>query len=48
MERGLLPNDDALIGNMVSNICFGNAERYFDLPEKSIVLEEATSDTSKR
>jgi glucuronate isomerase len=47
MERGLLPNDDALIGNMVSNICFGNAERYFDLPAKSIRQEEATSDTRR-
>jgi glucuronate isomerase len=29
MEAGLLPNDFALIGNMVADICFGNARRYF-------------------
>jgi glucuronate isomerase len=32
MEKGLLPKDEALVGNMVRNICFGNADRYFGLP----------------
>src|ERR1039457_6842691 len=32
MERGLLPNDEALVGSMVQNICFQNAESYFALP----------------
>jgi glucuronate isomerase len=32
IERGLLPNDEALIGAMVESICFGNANRYFALP----------------
>jgi glucuronate isomerase len=32
MEKGLLPNDEKLIGAMVRNICFGNANRYFGLP----------------
>jgi len=31
MEAGLLPNDFQLIGNMVSDICFANAKRYFSL-----------------
>ena len=35
MERGLLPNDFALVGSMVSDICFGNANRYFALPPKT-------------
>jgi glucuronate isomerase len=32
MERGLLPKDEALVGRMVEDICFGNANRYFGLP----------------
>jgi glucuronate isomerase len=32
IERGLLPNDEALVGRMVGDICFGNANRYFGLP----------------
>jgi len=31
MEGGLLPEDDALVGGMVGEICFGNANRYFAL-----------------
>ena len=29
MEQGLLPNDMELLGKMVEDICFNNAERYF-------------------
>jgi len=32
MDKGQLPNDPALIGNMVRDICFHNASRYFNLP----------------
>jgi glucuronate isomerase len=32
MERGLLPNDDALIGSMIKNICYANAQEYFAFP----------------
>ncbi len=37
MERGELPNDEALIGTMVRNICFANAKDYFglELPPES-------------
>ncbi|GAB4413169.1 MAG: glucuronate isomerase [Bryobacter sp.] len=31
MEKGLLPNDDALVGGMVRNICFGNARDFLGL-----------------
>lgn len=31
MEKGDLPNDKALIGGMIRNICFANAERYLGL-----------------
>jgi glucuronate isomerase len=29
MENGLIPNDVPLIGNMVADICFNNANEYF-------------------
>ena len=31
MEAGLLPNEEELVGNMVRNVCFGNAAAYFGL-----------------
>jgi glucuronate isomerase len=32
MERGELPDDEALVGGLVSDVCYRNAERYFELP----------------
>jgi len=32
IENGELPRDMALVGGMVRNICYTNAERYFALP----------------
>ena len=32
-ERGELPTDYDLLGGMVEDICFHNAETYFDLPK---------------
>lgn len=32
IENGELPRDMALVGGMVRNICYSNAERYFSLP----------------
>ncbi|HWR53903.1 MAG TPA: glucuronate isomerase [Bryobacteraceae bacterium] len=32
MENGEIPNDDALVGPMIENICYGNAKRYLGLP----------------
>ena len=31
MEKGELPNDEQLVGNMVRNICFENAKQYLGL-----------------
>jgi len=31
VERGVLPNDDSLLGPMIRNICFGNARDYLGL-----------------
>ena len=33
IENGELPNDMALVGGMVRNICYANAKQYFALPE---------------
>ena len=31
MEKGELPDDESLVGNMIRNICYGNARRFFGL-----------------
>jgi glucuronate isomerase len=31
MDQGELPGDEALVGGMVADICFGNAARYLQL-----------------
>jgi glucuronate isomerase len=31
VERGEIPNDEALLGNLVKGICFENAKAYFGL-----------------
>jgi glucuronate isomerase len=36
VERGEAPGDDALLGPMIRNICYGNAERYFALPGRIV------------
>ena len=33
MESGEIPNDFSLIGNLVSDICYGNVQRYLGLPK---------------
>jgi glucuronate isomerase len=33
VENGDLPNDDGLLGNMISNICHANAKSYLSLPD---------------
>ncbi|MDG2399529.1 MAG: glucuronate isomerase [Akkermansiaceae bacterium] len=35
VEDGKLPNDDRLISKMIGNICYHNAEAYFELPHHS-------------
>jgi glucuronate isomerase len=31
IEAGLIPADRALVGEMIENICYKNAEKYFGL-----------------
>jgi len=35
MQRGLIPDDTALIGGMVKDICYFNAGRYFNFPPRA-------------
>ena len=37
MTRGLIPDDPALVGGMVRDICYNNAKRYFGFPAKKRV-----------
>jgi glucuronate isomerase len=30
MEAGLLPRDEKMVGELVANVCYHNAARYFD------------------
>lgn len=32
VENGEIPDDDSLVGPMIRNICYANAERYLNLP----------------
>lgn len=32
IENGEIPNDDSLVGPMIRNICYRNAEQYFNFP----------------
>jgi glucuronate isomerase len=41
MERGLLPQDDELVGAMVRDICFHNARDYFKLELPPVAHDEA-------
>jgi len=35
IERGRIPDDDSLVGPMIENICYRNAESYFGFPIKN-------------
>jgi hypothetical protein len=43
MEKGELPNDEAMIGNMVQRICFQNARDYLGF---ELSLEPTASDSA--
>ena len=35
VQRGELPDDDALLRRLIEDICYGNAKRYLNLPARS-------------
>ena len=47
MEKGELPNDEALVGNMVRNICYGNAKRFFGFEIGNAAQKLVASDVSQ-
>jgi glucuronate isomerase len=36
VENGEIPNDDTLLGPMIRNICYANAEQYMNLPGRIV------------
>jgi glucuronate isomerase len=50
IEDGLLPRDAKLIGEMVRDICYRNAARYFDfgLPEEPETWSEGREKPGKK
>jgi glucuronate isomerase len=46
IDKGLLPDDEVLIGRMVGDICFGNADRYFGLPVTNRTSQTITLDST--
>src|SRR5438552_3520202 len=46
MDAGILPDSEELVGGMVRNICFKNAETYFALPSVQIPAPALTSSSS--
>jgi len=41
VDRGELPNDDALVGRMIEDLCYGNAARMLDLPVRTPPVRSA-------
>jgi glucuronate isomerase len=39
VERGELPDDEALVGRMISTVCYDNAARFLELPTRQHVLK---------
>ena len=47
VENGEIPDDDSLIGPMIRNICYTNAERYLNLPGGVHEPKSPSSDTQR-
>jgi glucuronate isomerase len=48
VERGELPDDEALLGSMIRNICYGNAHRYLSLPETMVKIQRPEASNGLR
>lgn len=46
MQRGLIPDDMQLVGNLVKDICYNNAKRYFNFPPRRSSEAELADMTS--
>ena len=47
VEHGEIPEDDSLIGPMIRNICYANAERYLNLPGGVNEPKASSTDTNR-
>ena len=47
VENGEIPDDDSLVGPMIRNICYTNAERYLNLPGGVNELKPSGTDTNR-
>ncbi len=47
VTRGELPNDDALLGRLVQDVCYGNARNYLRLPPGEPFRESRTRHLSE-
>ena len=45
MERGLIPDDEKLVGAMIRDICYSNSRRFFNFPEPG---EQKTGSSRKK
>ena len=48
MESGELPDDEKLLGGMLKDICYGNAQRYLGLGETSAASEVKSASASTK
>ena len=47
VEAGQIPDDEMLVGPMIRNICYGNAQRYLALPTGEIPGEAGKQRSAK-
>ncbi len=47
VENGELPNDEGLLGTMISNICHANAKHYLNLPDLVTARQNARNTTAR-
>jgi glucuronate isomerase len=43
MANGLLPDDEELVGRLVADVCYGNAQRNFRFPQRKWGVHDAAS-----
>jgi hypothetical protein len=48
IENGELPDDEKLVGGMVKDICYGNAQRYLGLAAAPAATEVKSASASTK
>jgi glucuronate isomerase len=47
VENGEIPDDDSLLGPMIQNICYANAQQYMQLPTEEVNRESRSRAASR-